>query len=148
LHQLLALTFPELAVLVKDISLGWVLELLHRYPTAALLASASGDDLACIPYLPHGPITALLEAARSSVGSLAGATAEELVRDQLRQLRDANARIVSSITCAGRSVVARSACRRRATANRADGLLCAAQPWLPASGSACLSALPWPSALL
>jgi hypothetical protein len=41
LHQLLALAFPELALLVKDISLGWVLELLHRYPTAALLATAS-----------------------------------------------------------------------------------------------------------
>jgi hypothetical protein len=31
LHQLLALAFPELALLVKDISLGWVLELVHRY---------------------------------------------------------------------------------------------------------------------
>jgi hypothetical protein len=49
LHQLLALTFPELALLVKDISLGWVLELLHRYPTAAVLAAASADDLGGIP---------------------------------------------------------------------------------------------------
>ena len=40
-HHLLALTFPELALLVKDIATGWVLELVHRYPTAALLAAAS-----------------------------------------------------------------------------------------------------------
>jgi hypothetical protein len=37
-HHLLALAFPELALLVKDIAVGWVLELLHRYPTAQLLA--------------------------------------------------------------------------------------------------------------
>jgi hypothetical protein len=47
LHQLLALAFPELALTVKDISIGWVLELVHRYPTAGLLATASagGDGL-------------------------------------------------------------------------------------------------------
>ena len=37
-HHLLALAFPELALLVKDVSIGWVLELVHRYPTAAELA--------------------------------------------------------------------------------------------------------------
>jgi transposase len=92
LHQLLALTFPELALLVKDISTGWVLELVHRYPTAALLADASADELGSIPYLPHGHIAALLEHARSSIGSLAGPGVEELVRDQVRQLRDSGAR--------------------------------------------------------
>jgi transposase len=92
LHQLLALTFPELALLVKDISQGWVLELLHRYPTAALLAGASSAELAAIPYLPDSQITPLLEHARSSVGALTGSAAEELVRDQVRQLRDAIAR--------------------------------------------------------
>jgi transposase len=92
LHQLLALTFPELALVVKDISLGWVLELLHRYPSAALVALARTDDLAAIPYLPDKQITGLLEQARSSIASLTGPTAEELVRDQVRQLRDADAR--------------------------------------------------------
>ena len=53
LHQLLARTFPELAVLVQDISTGWVLELLHRYPTARLLAQARADDLQAVPDLPH-----------------------------------------------------------------------------------------------
>jgi transposase len=92
LHQLLTLAFPELALLVKDVSQGWVLELLHRYPTAALLAPASEDDLSSIPYLPNRSVKAVLEHARSSVASLTGATAEDLVRDQVRQLRDAGAR--------------------------------------------------------
>jgi transposase len=92
LHLLLALSFPELALLLEDVSLGWVLELLHRYPTARLLAGASADDLGGIPYLPHDRIPELLERARASVGSLAGATSAELVRDQVRQLRDVRAR--------------------------------------------------------
>jgi len=92
LHQLLTLTFPELALLVKDISLGWVLELAHRYPTAARLAGATEADLAAIPDLPDRHAGRLLELARSSVASLGGPTAEELVRDQVRQLRDAGAR--------------------------------------------------------
>src|SRR5437764_2044833 len=38
LHQLLARTFPELAVLVKDITTAWVLELPPRQPPSLLLA--------------------------------------------------------------------------------------------------------------
>jgi len=91
-HHLLALTFPELALLLKDISVGWVLELVQRYPTARLLAQATSADLAAIPYLPHGQIDTLLQHARSSVASLDGPTLEELVRDQVRQLRDVRAR--------------------------------------------------------
>jgi transposase len=92
LHQLLARTFPELAVLVKDITTGWVLELLGRYPTARLLARAAEADLQAIAYLPHDRVAGLLAAARDSVGSLAGAIAEDLVRDQVRQVRDGVAR--------------------------------------------------------
>jgi transposase len=92
LHQLLARTFPELAVLVADIATGWVLELLTRFPTAPLLALASDDDLKAIPYLPHDRIDTLLAAARHSIGALAGTVADDLVRDQVRQLRDAHAR--------------------------------------------------------
>jgi transposase len=92
LHHLLALTFPELALIIKDISKGWVLELVHRYPTAQLLAQAADQDLADISYLPDKHITKLLEQARSSIASLSGSTIEELVRDQIRQLRDTDAR--------------------------------------------------------
>jgi len=92
LHHLLALAFPELALLVKDIALGWVLELCYRYPTAHRLAAASADDLGQIPYLPHARIDALLAHARSSVASLDDDTVAELIRDQVRQLRDVRAR--------------------------------------------------------
>jgi transposase len=92
LHHLLALAFPELAVLVKDIATGWVLELVHRYPTAKLLAGAAPADLENIPYLPHAQVEPLLEHARTSIASLSDTTVGELVRDQVRQLRDVSAR--------------------------------------------------------
>jgi transposase len=92
LHHLLARTFPELALLVKDLTAGWVLELVHRYPTAPRLAQASVSDLEAIPYLPPARGAAVLEAARASIGALAGDLAEQLVRDQVRQVRDATAR--------------------------------------------------------
>jgi transposase len=92
LHQLLARTFPELAVLVKDITTGWVLELLTRYPTARRLSRATAAELEAIAYLPHDRIGELLGAACDSVGSLHGAIADDLVRDQVRQVRDGTAR--------------------------------------------------------
>jgi transposase len=91
-HHLLALTFPELALLTKDLAAGWVLELVHRYPTAACLAQATATDLAAIPYLPEAQVAPLLDHARTSIASLDGAAAEELVRDHVRQLRDVGAR--------------------------------------------------------
>jgi transposase len=91
-HQLLTLSFPELALLVKDISCAWVLELCTRYPTAQRLAAASPSDLENIPYLPHPQIDALLQHARTSIASLAAAAVADLVGDQVRQLRDATAR--------------------------------------------------------
>jgi transposase len=91
-HHLLALAFPELALLTRDLAAGWVLELVHRYPTATLLAEASPEDLAAIPYLPDAQVTPLLEHARCSIGSLQDDTMAELVRDQVRQLRDVGAR--------------------------------------------------------
>jgi transposase len=92
LHHLLALTFPELALLVKDLSRGWVLELVHRYPTAEQLGAACAADLGAIAYLPAKQIEPLLEHARGSIGSLSGPAVAEPVRDQVRQLRDCNAR--------------------------------------------------------
>jgi transposase len=91
-HHLLALTFPELARLTKDVAAGWVLELMHRYPSAARLAQATPTALAAIPYLPDAQLTPLLEQAHNSVASLTGAAIDELVRDQVRQLRDSAAR--------------------------------------------------------
>jgi transposase len=92
LHHLLALSFPELALLIKDISKGWVLELIHRYPTAALLGAATAEDLDAIAYLPAKHIGPLPQHARAAIASLCGPVIEELVKDQVRQLRDTAAR--------------------------------------------------------
>jgi transposase len=91
-HHLLALTFPELALVTKDLAAGWVLELVHRYPTAPSLAAATPADLEAIPYLPHQHLDTLLSHARASVASLTNDTTAELVRDHVRQLRDNAAR--------------------------------------------------------
>jgi transposase len=91
-HLLLALTFPELALLAKDIASGWVLTLCERYPIPKLLAAASAHDLSQITYLPKKLIEPLLEHARNSVASLDDDMNAELVRDQVRQLRDVRAR--------------------------------------------------------
>jgi transposase len=91
-HHLLALAFPELALITRDLAAGWVLELVHRYPTAPRLAQASEQDLADVPYLPHSHIDTLLRHARSSVASLHDSLIEELIRDHVRQLRDVKAR--------------------------------------------------------
>src|SRR5262249_41463706 len=87
-HHLLALTFPELALLTKDLGAGWVLELRHRYPTAPLLAQARPAERAAIAYLPDRHVPTPLEHARTSVASLVGDAPAELVRDHVRQLRD------------------------------------------------------------
>jgi transposase len=92
LHNLLARTFPELALLVSNLRAGWVLALLDRYPTAARLATARATTLERIPYLPHEHIATLLEHARASVASLTGPAAEELVRDLVQQTKDAHVR--------------------------------------------------------
>jgi hypothetical protein len=40
LHNLLARVFPELATVTNDLAVGWVLDLLDKYPTAARIAQA------------------------------------------------------------------------------------------------------------
>ena len=89
LHNLLARVFPELALVAKDLSAGWVLQLLQRYPTAAKLATARRASLEAIPYLDHERIPVLQAHARASVASLTGPEAAQLIQDQVRQLRAA-----------------------------------------------------------
>ena len=92
LHQLLARVFPELALLTNDLAAGWVVKLLDRYPSAARIAAARAATLEAIPYLPHELIPKLQEHARTSIASLAGPVAEQLVRAQARQVREAQQR--------------------------------------------------------
>jgi transposase len=87
LHNLLARVFPELAMLAKDFAAGWVLELLDKYPTTERIAQARLSSLENIGHMPQDKPALIQQAARQSVGSLAGAVAETLVRDLVSQVR-------------------------------------------------------------
>ena len=87
LHNLLARVFPELATLTEDISAGWVLKLLDKYPTAERIAQAQIASLEKIPYLSVEQAQAVHQAAKQSVASLHGDLAEALVRDLVEQVR-------------------------------------------------------------
>jgi hypothetical protein len=56
------------------------------------LARATLADLEAVPYLPHDRIEGLRARAADSICSLDGELADELVRDQVRQVRDCTAR--------------------------------------------------------
>lgn len=86
LHNLLARTFPELATLADDITAGWVLRLLEKYPTAERIAAARLSSLEKIPHLDSDQARAVQEAAAQSVASLRGAAAESLVRNLVDQV--------------------------------------------------------------
>jgi transposase len=86
LHNLLARTFPELAVLAKDITAAWVLRLLRKYPTAERIAAAHLTSLEKIPHLDGDQAQRVQQAARQSVASLSGPAAEALVRNLVDQV--------------------------------------------------------------
>ena len=87
LHNLLARVFPELATLTDDVSAGWVLRLLDKYPTAERIAQAHRATLEKIPHLSGEQAEALHQAAQQSVATLRGDVAEALVRDLVTQVR-------------------------------------------------------------
>jgi transposase len=87
LHNLLARVFPELATLADDFAAAWLLQLLHRYPSAERIGHARLSSLQEIPYLPADKAPALHQAAQRSVASLRGPVAETLVRDLVDQVR-------------------------------------------------------------
>jgi transposase len=86
LHNLLARVFPELATLTDDISAGWVLKLIDKYPTAERIAAGHRSSLEKIPRLSAEQAEALHQAAGQSVASLRGDVAEALVRDLVEQV--------------------------------------------------------------
>jgi transposase len=87
LHNLLARVFPELATLTDDLSAGWVLRLLEKYPTAHRIAQAHRATLEKIPHFSGAQAQALHQAAGQSVGTLSGNVAEALVRALVAQVR-------------------------------------------------------------
>jgi len=87
LHNILARTFPELAQLTDDLSAGWVLRLLARFPTAERVASAHIHSLERISYMTPEMAGVIHTAAQTSVASLHGPTPETLVRNLVTELR-------------------------------------------------------------
>jgi transposase len=87
LHNLLARVFPELANLTDDLSAGWVLALLDKYPTAQRLGQARLSTLQNTPYLTPELAAQIHLCAQQSVACLSGPVAETLMRDLVAQVR-------------------------------------------------------------
>ena len=87
LHETMSAAFPELAVIVKDFSKGWLLALLKKYPTAQRITAAKRASVEKISHLTSERAAKIHVAARDSVASLCGAFAEELVRQQVDELQ-------------------------------------------------------------
>ena len=86
LHNLLSRVFPELAVVTRDISAAWVLELLKKYPTPEKIARAKLATLTKIPFLSKDKAVKVQDAARETIGSLRGEVVEGLVREFVGQI--------------------------------------------------------------
>jgi transposase len=87
LHNLLARVFPELANLTDDITVSWVLQLLHQYPTAQRIGQARLATLQKISYLTPELAAQIHLVAQQSVACLSGDVPEALVRDLVAQVR-------------------------------------------------------------
>ena len=87
LHETLSAAFPELATIVNEITTGWVLELLKKYATAERIAVARIGSIEKIPFLKPETARKVHDAAKTSVGTLFGEVAEELMRELVSELR-------------------------------------------------------------
>jgi Transposase len=87
LHNRLARTFPELALIVPELSAGWVLRLLAKYPTPAKIAAARLASLTAIPHLTPDKAQKVQAAARHTVASLQGPVVEELIGQSVQAIR-------------------------------------------------------------
>jgi transposase len=90
LHNLLARVFPELATLITDRQANWVLQMLDKYPTPAILARCRLSTLAAIPHLNEDKAKPIHQAAAVSVASFSGDAAAGLVRQLVAQLRQSS----------------------------------------------------------
>ena len=79
LHNLMARVFPELAMMVSDISAAWVLTLLKQYPGPQQIANTRLEKLRKIPYIKATQAQQVQAAAKRTVGSLQGELAESLM---------------------------------------------------------------------
>ena len=86
LHALLVIAFPELAVYVSDIAIGYCLALLAKYPTARRLANAKLDSIVSIPHMKEDLAKTLHIAAKASTASSECKVLEELVREKVKEI--------------------------------------------------------------
>ena len=91
LHMLLAISFPEFAVIILDISKGYALKLLEKYPTAKRLGSAQIDTLLRIPHLSEQAARKLHERAKTSTAHASDLTQEALIKAKVREIMAAKA---------------------------------------------------------
>lgn len=87
LHALLVVVFPELAVYVSDIAIGYSLALLAKYPTARRLANAKLDSIIAIPHMKEELAKTLYAAAKASTASSECKVHEELVREKVKEIQ-------------------------------------------------------------
>jgi transposase len=86
LHNVMARVFPELATLVNDLTVNWLITLLKKYPTPQRIAAARLSSLQKIPFVKLKHAEKLQAAARTTVSSFQGEIAEELVIECVVQL--------------------------------------------------------------
>ena len=87
LHETLAASFPELATLISDLTAGWVLALLEKYPTAERIAAARLASIQQTKFIPNEMAAKIHQSAKQSVGTLAGDIAEALISELVGELR-------------------------------------------------------------
>jgi transposase len=86
LHNLLTRVFPELATLINDLQVRWILDLLKKYPTAERIAKARLSSLTAIKRISEAKAEKIRKAAQQSIASESGPVMEEVVRESVRAL--------------------------------------------------------------
>lgn len=91
LHMLLAVAFPEFAVVILNISCGYALKILEKYPTAKRLSNARIDSLLAMPHLREDLARRLHENAKVTTAHATDTTMEELIKNKVSEIRAAKA---------------------------------------------------------
>ena len=86
LESLLYSANPELLVYCKDGVNEWLLKLLLKYPTAALLSKATLSSVKAIPYISESRARELVNNANKSVASAIDKVTEQLIISTVKQI--------------------------------------------------------------
>ena len=96
LQTLLVAVHPDLVRFCRCGLPAWILLLLERYPTAALLARAHSATVDAIPHINTARADELIAQAKQSIASLTDAAAAATIRLLVRRLRDTAERIAEA----------------------------------------------------